>query len=229
MIYCTSDVHGNRKAFEDILTAIDLQPSDTLFIIGDIVDRGPHGIEVLQEVMRNPNMVFLMGNHELMMLQTFTGGAFKGRGSHDLWLYNGGDVTERAFSKLSVSEQIGILDFLKNAGYERELSVNGEDFLLVHAAPGCCYGERTQSERRMSVKEFVVWHRSRPEEKLCDGKTVIFGHTPTLYFQKRMQMEIWRGEGRICIDCGAGHALGSSRLACLRLDDMKVFYADAPE
>ena len=229
MIYCVSDIHGNKKAFENILTLIDLQPSDTLYIIGDIVDRGPHGIEILRQVTRSPNMVFLMGNHELMMLQTFTEGAFKGSRSHDLWLYNGGEVTERAFVELSVGEQIEILDFLQNAGYEREITVDGKDFLLVHAAPGCCYGERTQSERGMTVREFAVWHRSRPEEKLCEGKTVIFGHTPTLYFQKRPQMEIWRGKGRICIDCGAGHALGSSRLACLRLDDMKVFYTDAPE
>ena len=229
MIYCMSDIHGNLAAFEDILSQIDLRPSDTLYIIGDVIDRGPHGTEILQRMTESENTVFLMGNHELMMLDAFTAGAFKGAHSHDLWLYNGGGVTEEAFSKLNRREQINILDFLQNAGYEREISVGGVGYLLVHASPACRYDERPASERRMNVRDFVVWHRAKPSEEMRPDRTVIFGHTPTLFFEKKSPMEIWKGERRICIDCGAGHARPDSRLACLRLDDMTVFYAKAPD
>ena len=41
MIYVLSDVHGNERRFNSIMKQIDLQPQDTLYILGDVVDRNP--------------------------------------------------------------------------------------------------------------------------------------------------------------------------------------------
>ena len=67
-------------------------------------------------------------------------------------------------------------------------------------------------------------------------KIIIFGHTPTSEYQHSNPLEIWRSPsgGKIGIDCGCGfpHPLSQGRhpaygrLACLRLDDMKVFYSE---
>lgn len=62
------------------------------------------------------------------------------------------------------------------------------------------------------------WWDAGPEDR-----TVIFGHTPTRYYQRRTPMSIWKGERLIGIDCGAGWPQG--RLACLRLEDMAGFYS----
>ena len=39
MIYVMSDIHGNLARFESIMMQIELKPTDTLYILGDIVDR----------------------------------------------------------------------------------------------------------------------------------------------------------------------------------------------
>ena len=71
MIYVMSDIHGNRKKFDSILEQINLQANDTLYILGDIVDRGSDPIGILRQVMKMDNVKMLLGNHELMMMEAY--------------------------------------------------------------------------------------------------------------------------------------------------------------
>ena len=48
MVYVLSDIHGNERRFDSILEQIKLQPDDTLYILGDVVDRHPGGIRILR-------------------------------------------------------------------------------------------------------------------------------------------------------------------------------------
>ena len=68
MTYVLSDIHGNSRRFQSILSQIDLQPEDTLYILGDIIDRFPDGGRLLRQIMKMSNVKVLLGNHELMML-----------------------------------------------------------------------------------------------------------------------------------------------------------------
>ena len=77
---------------------------------------------------------------------------------------------------------------------------------------------------------FAVWKRLEGDEPPAGAYTLIFGHTPTKHYRDSIPMQIWTENGRIGIDCGSGYpeegpdsAFG--RLACLRLDDGKVFYS----
>lgn len=72
---------------------------------------------------------------------------------------------------------------------------------------------------------YAVWTRLEPYMKLKDGRTMIFGHTPTCNYQRGNPMKIWFGDDMIGIDCGAAYDY-RGRLACLRLEDMEVFYSD---
>lgn len=75
--------------------------------------------------------------------------------------------------------------------------------------------------------------RDKPRKRYRAGEprkknyTLIFGHTPTDYYQKAIPLEIWYGTNCIGIDCGCAYPYG--RLACLRLDDMCVFYSEDAE
>ena len=54
MIYVLSDIHGNRRRFDSILKQIRLQPEDTLYVLGDVIDRHPEGIPILRQIMAMP-------------------------------------------------------------------------------------------------------------------------------------------------------------------------------
>jgi len=58
------------------------------------------------------------------------------------------------------------------------------------------------------------------------GKTVIFGHAPTEFYQEDVPLKIWNNNDKISIDCGSGNEHNACRLACLRIDDMTEFYSD---
>ena len=101
MIYVMSDIHGNSKRFDSILAQINLQPEDTLYILGDVVDRYPDGIAILQRIMKMPNVQMLLGNHEYMLLNFLAGGNHDEvdwklcdwSGVRRLWFDNGGMPT----------------------------------------------------------------------------------------------------------------------------------------
>ncbi len=72
-IVAVGDVHGNLEALEDLLPS--MRPDDTLVFLGDLIDRGPDSRGVLERLVRLRNdasfeIVFLLGNHELWMLDS---------------------------------------------------------------------------------------------------------------------------------------------------------------
>lgn len=54
MIYVMSDIHGHRRRFDSVMKQINLQPEDTLYILGDVIDRNPDGIRILQQLRAMP-------------------------------------------------------------------------------------------------------------------------------------------------------------------------------
>lgn len=48
---------------------INFSDSDMLYILGDVVDRGPYPIKVLLDLMDRPNVVCIAGNHEVMFCE----------------------------------------------------------------------------------------------------------------------------------------------------------------
>ena len=58
--------------FHSMLQRIGFTPEDTLYLLGDVIDRGPDGIQLLREIMHTPNMKMILGNHEYMMMQYYS-------------------------------------------------------------------------------------------------------------------------------------------------------------
>ena len=62
MIYCISDIHGCYDEFMAVLEKIKFHSTDTLYVIGDAIDRGEKSIECINFIMRTPNVHFTIGN-----------------------------------------------------------------------------------------------------------------------------------------------------------------------
>ena len=60
MVYVLSDIHGNKRRFDSIMKQINLQPDDKLYVLGDVVDRHPYGIQILRQIMAMPNAEMLL-------------------------------------------------------------------------------------------------------------------------------------------------------------------------
>ena len=50
MIYAMSDLHGCYDKYIKMLEKINFSNNDTLYVLGDIVDRGADGIKILQDI-----------------------------------------------------------------------------------------------------------------------------------------------------------------------------------
>lgn len=237
MTYVMSDIHGNKKRFESVLSQINLKSTDRLYILGDVIDRFPDGIELLQRIRKMKNARLLLGNHEYMMLNALANrfetpeklNSNKYFEAKSIWNQNHNSPTINGFHALSEDEQRSLYDYLKHRRLFIKLTVNGQKYLLVHGSSpdGFCEEERYRYD---SITEYVVWNRCSPSFTLSDGSIMIFGHTPTAYYQNKDPMTIWHGNNIVGIDCGAGFnsknvGIGC-RLACLRLDDMKEFYSE---
>ena len=228
MRYVLSDIHGNERRFRSILRQIRLGKEDTLYILGDVIDRHPGGIRILRQIMAAENMKMLLGNHEYMMLRAvgcpYDDNWDDGRAlAH--WYRNGGKVTHDHLKRIRKTVRREIVDYLRALPLSVDLEVNGAIYKLVHAAPAEAY---TMEPKYKNAVHFAVWKRLEADDSLTGDYTLIFGHTTTKHFQNRVPMEIWTGDRRIGIDCGSGYPEDppEGRLACLRLDDGKVFYSE---
>lgn len=240
MTYVMSDIHGNMQAFESVLEQIDLRPGDTLYVLGDVIDRYPDGIRIMRRIMKMPNARMLLGNHEYMMLDVLDteydmdDPAQKNLYSLRLnrWYRNSGKMTHDHLKHLRRSVRREIFDFLRSLPLEYDVTVNGIRYKLVH---GCEPERYSPAPGFRDMTEFCVWYRfDSPVSP--DDYVLVFGHTVTASYAVCDPLGIWRSaDGRmIGIDCGSGWRKEGydkdgirvhGRLSCLRLDDMKEFYS----
>ena len=223
MIYVVSDIHGQYDRFIELLKVINFTSEDTLYILGDIIDRGPKIVKTIDFVIDKPNIHMILGNHEDMFLNYFFS---KSNYDKSLWYYNGGAYTDLELSKLSDEKIKTYVDYFSKLPIEREVFVNNQKFLLVHG------NYVTEKEKKyftdIEYRYQVIWGRINQEDTGPNDKIVIFGHTVThKYLGKENICKIWRNGNLIGIDCGMAKVSvygDKCQLACLCLDTMQEFY-----
>ena len=232
--YVISDIHGQYKAFMEMLKKIKFKGSDMLYVIGDVIDRGSQSIKTLSYIMKEKNIVLLAGNHEYMAAQClgtlvqdisddieelFLDGMVMG--SLRQWYRNGGWTTLNELHKCDKEKRNEILKYLMHLKLYKELEIGDKKFLLVHG--GLRNFEKNKKMKEYSITD-LVWERMDYNKKYYDDKYIITGHTPTQLIEDNDNPGyIYTNGMNIDIDCGA--AFGE-RLGCLRLNDMKEFYVD---
>ena len=221
MHYVLSDIHGNSAAFDAILALIDMREDDRLYILGDVVDRGPDGIALLRRIRRMKNTTLLLGNHEYMMIDAL-------RHLDDDWALmqwwrNGCKETFQRFFDLDLQAREELLLYLEGLPVQLEVQIGERKAVLVHAAPTELY----ETGRWKDEREYAVWQRIPMSPPPYPGRLIIIGHTPTVYAQRAdwPKLRIAHGDGVIDLDCGCAFPDHGGQLGCLRLEDMTEYYS----
>ena len=225
-IFAIGDIHGCLKQLislqKNILNTKNFKKdNDLLLYIGDYIDRGPHSKDVINQIIKlqkeNIKSIFLMGNHEQVMIDFL----FNKINNLKYWLDLGADQTFKSY-KIEVAEFIkdGFGDdkidrlrsvllnelsdehihFLKNL----RLSYSVGNYLFVHA------GINPEKTLKDQDKMDLLWSRS---DKFFDKnfkfeKIIVHGHTP--------EERVINFPYRINVDIGC---FFSGKLSCVCLND----------
>lgn len=243
--YAVSDIHGYCEPFLKGLEEIGFSDQDYLWCLGDMIDRGPDGIQILQYIMRHDNMDLLIGNHEFMLLNSVddNGEAVCNGKDAYLWLdANGGRITFSRYKELPIEERNELLDWLKQRYVVRTMEVDDQAWCLTHSF----YNPKCENKRYSDLQYKDVWNitwssiwRNDPLTHALDvypnyDYTFICGHVPVQNIRawqtsdedETVCLKSFYHENVIDIDggCSIGHASAINNGAIfLRLNDKKEF------
>lgn len=217
-----------------MLDKIQFSDNDKLYILGDVLDRGPQPIDIIKYIKDKSNITLLKGNHEEMFLEYATASKFEKMNIlRSYYAHNGGTTTVDQFEDLASKEQLEIVEYVKRLPLYFLVNINSQDFILVHSGINTTGRFNTVNELMDSQSdEDILW--SREEFYMHPGVpdyTIVFGHTPVPYLHEYtktpVEFKIWydtEHADKIGIDCGAVFEQAGGQLACMRLDDQEEFY-----
>ena len=219
MLYAIGDIHGMRDELAELLAKLPLEPSDRLIFIGDYVDRGPDPkgvVDLLIEVAKQRECIFLMGNHEAMFL-SFIGWQGPSYFGKEAFLHNGGETTLASYGYFESDASFELPP--EHERFYRELRLwhlEGE-YAFVHA--GMSKSALGLSDPKYALSrerpKDLLWQRETADLPHSLGVTIVYGHTPLPDFSVR-----WNVPYSIGIDTGAVYG---GPLSAIRLPDETIF------
>lgn len=223
-IYALSDLHGRYDILKEMLDF--LQPDDKVYFLGDAIDRGPHGIKIVQHLLKDKRFIYLKGNHEELMLHSLDKGFY---GSYQ-WSINGNESTLKELESLQEKEKLAIFQTLSNLPVEATYyNKNNQKIILCHA------GYTPEAPSHYSLDK--LWCRDHFFEDWADDENtfLIHGHTPVQFLSHLILEKDLAEDYFICprifpycdghkIDIDLGCFTESNRGVLLNLDTFKPIY-----
>lgn len=171
--YAIGDLQGCLQAFKQLLKAIHFTPEkDTLWLTGDLINRGPESLETLRYVydMRH-SLVTVLGNHDLHLLAVAEG-------------IKQPSPSDTLNEILVAPDRDKLLNWLRHQPLlHRDKSLG---YTMVHAGIPPQWSLKKAMERAEEVETVL---RS---EKISDFLHTMYGNTPTIWAKDLTQQERWR-------------------------------------
>ncbi len=219
--YVFSDVHGHHRTLERLLERVQPSSEDEVWVLGDMVDRGPDPVGVIRTCRAIPNVHVILGNHEDMMLEFFH--RPYDRVMSFQWGFNGGHTTQKGLSKLSESELIDTINWVENLPLGDHVEVGDRSYILVHAGLNpLTFSSRSRwtditmdNLLHYQNREDLLWIRDEfwgwPHlfvDEDGKGPIVIAGHTPVPYVEDILNL----GDTEVTADQGPRNENGECQI-----------------
>lgn len=238
-ILCISDIHGNLKAYKEVLKKANYQPgNDCLILLGDLVEKGPQNLETLHYIMKQcelEDVHILMGNCDFIAKNVlysyrlnFLKNVLKMRKESLIH-----EMAQAIGLNLNVDMDIYCQTLRKH--YLKELSFLNDaphvivtnDILFTHAALVDEKNFGTDFREVMTTPFFL-------RTKKTFQKKVVVGHLPvTEYCQRIANFDpIYDGQSNVYAIDGGNVVKAAGQLNCLIFDGntvSHVSYDDLPE
>ena len=195
-VFTVGDIHGCKELLQKIHKKILRASKNTegqklLIYLGDYIDRGPDIKGTIQTLIdfqpENFKRVFLLGNHEQMLLDFIVGK----RNSLYIWLGNGGletlesygiDIDNHIDDSLELKDDEWIRKKFtrllplphKDFFHQLTLTYEWNNYFFVHA------GINPDLPLNKQEKETMLWTRAQRffNPKMTYHKVIVHGHTP---------------------------------------------------
>ena len=182
-----TDLHGNYNLFKQIQNY--LGDNNRAICLGDNCDRGPDGIKIIQETLKDSRITYLQGNHEAMLVDAVRKSQHNGNISFrmfddadmEILKHNGTIPTLQALQLLPQEERdclIEQLDKLPICAFTK-----GKDDCTVFLSHAGCHPPMLHEMNRPEVNFKLIWDRKHiAKTKFTyegnDDLYIIHGHTP---------------------------------------------------
>jgi bis(5'-nucleosyl)-tetraphosphatase (symmetrical) len=159
-LYFIGDLQGCHEPLQRLLQRIDFSPSrDTLYLLGDLVNRGPDSLAVLRTVARlGDSAQSLLGNHDLHLLTV----------GYGLRKQHKGDTLD---SILQAPDRDALLDWVRH----RHMALQVHGWLIVHAG----VLPQWTTERTMALAREV--EQTLRSAQPVDFLSSMYGNTPACW------------------------------------------------
>ena len=213
-VYAYSDIHGMYNLHRAILDyCYEQDDSPMIIFCGDACDRGPDGYRIMRELLDDPYIVYLKGNHEDMFCKA-------AREIKEYFSFKDADREHvhivlsrcRAFdyrySAINDSISNGglptLVDWVMD-GMPMEFVERIEQLPLTFSTDTCDFCHAAGVARTFEsvadaeydgkpVDEFeaeiLLWSRSAFEYGWTPNRTCIFGHTPVPYLLEDLEVKL---------------------------------------
>ncbi len=213
LMWIIGDIHGCLTELELLLER--LPKKEGLIFLGDYIDRGPDSAGTVERLLQEKDRsIFLMGNHENMMLAFYNRQDSPEDGA---WLFaqNGGYATLSSYG-LQQNEPFDKLPLSHQKFFMRlKLYHEASDFIAVHAGLRISHSTALKNQRPHDL--LWIRHEWIQNEHHWPGKKVYYGHTPSrVILGSHRQTEPIIGKKSIGLDTGCVYG---GCLTALKVED----------
>lgn len=233
------DIHSQYGLLQDVLSSASFSPSeDTLYSVGDIADRGPETVCLIQFLLSLPSYKPVLGNHDIWLRDYLVSGLCP-----SVWIdCNNGMRTVKDFVRYGISEKEKIMmgEWLSRAPYVRI----EDKYIIMHGGipsgwtilelekiaalppstigyPGIEYEAVSPIWNRTYLQSAMAFENGADpavlQNPLETEKKIFIGHTPlnSPFHSERYHLT--------AIDTGAGHG---KKLTLMDMDTLVFWQAE---